>query len=409
MRTICIVTTSRAEYGLLSPLLCELSDAPEARIQLVVGGTHLLAEFGYTCDEIEADGFRVDWKVPHAATETSEEAVACSTARALEGFAAAFSTLAPDIVVVLGDRIEIVAAGLAATIQRVPIAHISGGHLTEGAIDDAMRHCLTKMAHLHFTDNETYRRRIVQLGESPERVFAVGSLGVDNICRTTLVPSEQLEMELGMPLGRRSATVTYHPVTLEPDAQLGQLEEMLDALDAFPDLHLVFTMPNADMGGKEIADRIRRFVDARPERTRFVESFGRTRYLSMVAACGAVIGNSSSGIIEAPAVGTPTVNIGDRQRGRLRARSVIDCSPDKASIVQAISYALEPSFREAVRNIVHPYGDGSTARRIRHVLCEIPLQGLIRKTFHDMDLALPPRSAKPTKGGKIGFGIEAQE
>ena len=382
-RRILVITTSRADYGLLCPLLDALAGDPDIDVQLAACGSHLAPDFGETVQEIEADGRHVAVRFPTVLPEG--EPMANSLALATRGAGGAIARLDPDIVLLPGDRYEILAAASAALVARVPVAHYGGGQLTEGAWDDAIRHAVTKLSHLHFTATESYRQRIVQLGENPAHVFVSGSLGLDNIARAELWSREALERDLGFSFGSESALVTFHPATLEAESPGRQVNELLEALDAFPEMRLVFTQPNADEGGRAVARAIREFVDDRRERCLMVMSLGRTRYLSALRIADFVIGNSSSGIIEAPSFGIPTVNIGDRQRGRIRAATILDCPPERSAIAAAIARACDPAFRAGLVGAVNPYGDGRAAGRIHRVLREFPLDNLLRKQFHDID------------------------
>ena len=379
-RTIGVVTGNRAEYGLLRWTMQEISDDPALDLQLIVTGQHLEPRFGETARFIEEDGFAIDARVP---IDLDAGSAARSMAKALGGIADALERLRPDVLLLLGDRFEIHAAATAAMVARVPIAHIHGGEATEGAIDEAIRHAVTKMAHLHFVSAEAYRRRVIQLGEAPERVFLVGAAGLDNIERLQLLDEKKLEDALGVALGR-FLLVTYHPATLAPAAAAGGAAELLAALDRFPDYSVLFTGTNADPGGAEIRGLIEAYAKAQPGRVILRESLGQLLYLSALKASAAVVGNSSSGILEAPSLGVPTVNLGDRQRGRLRAASVIDCAETKDGIAAAIARALDPRFRAGLDPAATPYGAPGAARRIRDVLRAYPLDGILVKAFYDL-------------------------
>jgi GDP/UDP-N,N'-diacetylbacillosamine 2-epimerase (hydrolysing) len=380
-RTICVVTGSRAEYGLLRWLMQEIRDDVRLRLQVVVTGMHFAARFGMTYREIVADGFAIDAEVDMLLDADDPVSVTKSIGRGVIGFADVFNNLQPDVVVVLGDRFEIFAAAQAAMFARIPLAHIHGGELTEGAIDDCVRHAVTKMSHLHFTAAEPYRQRVIKMGEDPERVFNVGAPGVDNVKRIQPASRNDFESAVGMPLGDCPLLVTYHPETRCEGDSIGAL---LAALDHFPESKIIFTSPNADSGGQAIADAIDRYTAARPERATLCRSLGQALYITALAHVRAVIGNSSSGIIEAPAAGVPTVNIGDRQKGRLRSSSVIDCEATTSAIAEAIRRALSPEFQSVAKSTVPAYGPGDVARRIREVLATAPLGQLARKVFHDV-------------------------
>lgn len=385
-RKVCIVTGSRAEYGLLRPVIEGVRSAPDLELQLVATGMHLSAEFGSTWREIERDGVPIAARVEMLLGSDTAVGVTKSTGLGLIGFADAFAMLCPDIVLVLGDRFEILAAATAALLAAIPIAHLHGGETTEGAFDEAIRHAVTKMAHLHFVAARSYRDRVIQLGESPERVFEVGGLGVDAIGRIDRMSRAELEQELRLSLGARSLVVTYHPVTLEPGAAEAQLGAMLEALDLCePDTTLIFTMPNADTGGRALMTRIEQYVAGRPGAHAFT-SLGQRRYLSLLGEVDGVIGNSSSGLAEAPSFGIGTVNIGDRQTGRLKATSVIDCAPTRDDIARALRQLRDPVFAAGLAGTVNPYGRGGAGPAIVEVLRAVPLEGLIRKHFHDLPI-----------------------
>jgi UDP-hydrolysing UDP-N-acetyl-D-glucosamine 2-epimerase len=380
-RRICVVTGSRAEYGLLYWVLRDLRNEPAFALQLVVTGMHLAPAFGHTVDEIEKDGFAIDRRVDMLVAGDSPAAIARSIALGVIGMSDAIEQLRPEIVVVLGDRFEIFAAAQACLVHRVPLAHIAGGDTTEGAIDEAMRHAITKMAHVHFATNAESAARLRQLGEDPAQIHVVGSPGLDHLRRRPLLDRAALEQSLGAPLGLRNVLVTFHPVTLDESAGLGELDALLDALDELPaDTTLWCSRPNADTGGRAIAARLDAWAAARPERVRVFASLGQLRYLSLMAHADAVVGNSSSGLYDAPSFGIPTVDIGDRQRGRLAAASVIRSMPTPDAIATAIARAFAIGRRD---DIVNPYGDGDSARRIVDVLRRLPPAAtLLRKTFH---------------------------
>ena len=382
MRTLCVVTTSRADYGLLRALMEGIAAEPGLRLQLIATGAHLSPEFGMTVREIEGDGFQVDGKVEILLSADSPGAIGKSVGLGLISFSDAFQRLKPDLLVGLGDRFELFAAVGAALFAGIPIAHLHGGEVTEGAVDDALRHAITKMSHLHFTAAEPYARRVVQLGEDPARVFTVGAFALDALERLPRMDRGALESSLGFRFRSRNLLITFHPPTLSPGAAEAQLEELLAALDLFPGLGLVFTHPNADPEGRALSRRIQAFVDARPERAIASFNLGQTRYLSLMREVDAVVGNSSSGILEAPSTGTPTVNIGDRQRGRLRAPSVVDCEPTREAIGAALQRVLDPGFRIGLGGMQSPFGTPGAAARTLAVLRDHPLDGLTRKRWH---------------------------
>lgn len=384
-RRICIVTGSRADYGLLTGLMREISADPALELLVVATGTHLSAQFGHTVDAIRADGYRVDAEVPLELNDDSRAAVALAAGQALSGMAEAFQRLEPDVVVVLGDRYEIFAAAAAALLQRIPIAHIHGGELTLGAVDDALRHAITKMASLHFVAAHDYARRVVQMGEPSDRVFEVGAPGVDLMRAISYLDAETLGHDLGMPLFNPLLLVTYHPVTRRTDDEGAALDELLAALERWPDARIVITGVNADAGNKIVSERMQSFAQRHHDRVSLHASLGQARYLSVMRLAAAVVGNSSSGIIEAPALGVPTVNIGARQNGRLRAYSVIDCAEEADAIFLAIKKALDPSFRSSIAGQPLPYGHGGAARMMKDVLKTYSPEQLAEpKPFQDM-------------------------
>lgn len=383
MRTICVVSGSRADYGLLQWVMHDINHDPELKLQVVATGMHLSPEFGLTYRDIEADGFVINRKLEVLTSSDSTSGVTKSVGLGVIAFADAFAELRPDIVLLLGDRFEIFAAATAAMIAGLPIAHLHGGEITEGAVDEAIRHSITKMSHLHFVAAEPYRRRVLQMGESPEHVFLSGGLGVDAIRKTPLLSRSEFEKAIDFRLGKRNLLVTYHPVTLEPGAAPIQLAELLKALDSLQDTHLILTMPNADAGGRELIRLIEEFVATRPQ-ARAYNSLGQLRYLSCMAHVDGVVGNSSSGLAEAPSFRKGAVNIGDRQRGRLKSASVIDCAPDYASILAAIETLYSPVFQSSLKNVESPYGDGGASEKIVNVLKHFDLSNITKKSFRDI-------------------------
>ncbi len=382
-RKICVVTGTRAEFGLMRWLMQEVQTTPGLALQVLATGMHLSPEFGLTYKEIEQAGFAIDARVEMLLSSDTSTAVTKSMGLGMIGYADAFARLSPDLIVVLGDRFEIFAAAAAALIAGIPVAHLHGGETTEGAFDEAIRHSITKMSHLHFVAAEDYRKRVIQLGEQPERVFLVGGLGIDAIKRVTLLDRETLEASLDFKLGSRNLLITFHPVTLEGQSSGRQMAELLDALGELKDTHLIFTMPNADTGGRELASMVNAFVATHPN-ARVYSSLGQLRYLSCMKLVDGVIGNSSSGLAEAPSMGVGTVDIGDRQKGRLAAASVIHCQPEKSSILRAVQQLYEPVFREALPTMVNPYGNGGASQKIVDVLKHFPLSGLLKKSFYDL-------------------------
>jgi len=386
-RKVCVVTATRAEYGLLYWLLRELQQAPDVELQLVVTGAHLSPRFGMTVAAIEADGFTIDARLPIPLDDDRPPGIARAMAAATVGFADSFERLAPDLLVLLGDRYEMLAAAQAAMLARLPIAHLHGGEATEGAIDEAIRHAITKMAQLHFVAAEAFRQRVIQLGESRQRIWVVGATGLDNIARLVPVERAELEAELGLTLAAPSCLVTYHPATLGGEAPGTAMRTLLEALDEDAPT-LVLTGVNADTGGSAVRREAEAFAAARPARVRLVESLGARKYLSLMRLVDAVVGNSSSGLLEAPAVGTPSIDIGERQRGRPRAPSVIHCAAERASIRAAWRQARSPEHRALAARRETPYGTPGAAQRIATVLRSQPLDGLLVKRFHDLQGAL---------------------
>jgi len=385
-RTICVVTGSRAEYGLLSPLLQEFEKDRDIKLQLVVTGMHLSPEFGLTVEAIERDGYPIEDKIEMQLSSDTPSAITKSMGVGLIGFADAFRRLTPDLVVILGDRYEMLVVAQAAMLATIPIAHVHGGESTQGAIDEAIRHAITKMSHIHFTASEAYRRRVIQLGEHPGRVYNLGAIGLDNIAKLKLLNQEELEDSLQFRLGRVNFLVTYHPTTLGTQSSRELTEQLLQALDEFPDARILFTMPNSDADGKIMARLVDEYVAARSERTALFASLGQLRYLSALSLADVVIGNSSSGIIEAPALGTPTVNIGNRQSGRVKGPTVIDCDTDRASVVTAIRRALASDFRAETIGKASLYGTGNVAPRMKEILKNVQLNGILHKVFYDLEV-----------------------
>ncbi|MBF0442020.1 MAG: UDP-N-acetylglucosamine 2-epimerase (hydrolyzing) [Oligoflexales bacterium] len=385
MRKICVVTGSRAEYGLLSNLMKAIRSDPPCKLQVVVTGMHLSAEFGHTYKVIESDGFDIDYKVDMLLSSDSREGISKSLGLGVIGFTDCFKTLSPDIVTVLGDRFEIFAAASAALIMNIPIAHIHGGETTEGAMDEAIRHSITKMAHLHFPVTDTYRRRIIQMGENPKSVFNFGTPGLECINTLKLLEKSELERELGISNLERLALVAIHPETLLKDSQSRIMKELFGALDELSDMDIIFTKSNADPSGREIGRLIDEYAEKRP-RCHVFCNLGQRLFLSVLKNSGVMIGNSSSGIIEAPALGVPTVNIGGRQRGRLYASSIISCGYQADDILRSIKKGLSGEFKASIRDQKLPYGNGQeTSYRIRDVLREYNLNNILMKKFYDLD------------------------
>jgi UDP-hydrolysing UDP-N-acetyl-D-glucosamine 2-epimerase len=382
VRNICVVTGTRAEYGILYWLLRELDADPDVNLRIAATGAHLSPEFGLTYRVIEKDGFAIHAKVEMLLSSDTASGVSKSAGLAMIGFSDAYERLRPDWTVVMGDRYETFAAAAAAYIAGIPLAHIGGGETTEGAIDEAMRHAVTKMSYLHFVSTEEYRRRVIQLGESPGRVYNVGALGLEHLRGTETMSAEELWESLGMSPGGKNFIVTYHPSTAGEPPEEG-FAALLSALDAYGGAKIVFTYPNADAGGRAITAMTEKYAAGNPGRARAFASLGQRRYLSVLRHFDAVIGNSSSGLIEAPSFGIPTVNIGDRQRGRVRAPSVIDCEARADAVIEAIAYAISPDFRAAAEKRVNPYDRAGTAAAIASALKEQGAPARAKK-FHDV-------------------------
>lgn len=382
-RKICVITGSRADYGLLRWVMEGIRQAPSLELQVIATGTHLSPEFGFTYREIERDGFSIDRKVEMLLSSDTSTGLAKSMGLGLIGIGEALQQLAPDFILVLGDRFEIFSVAAAATVARIPIAHLHGGESTEGAFDEAMRHSITKMSHLHFVAAEGYRKRVIQLGEHPDRVFLVGGLGIDNVRRLTLLDRTALEASIGFKLGSKNLLVTFHPVTLENATSPKQMAELLSALESLEDTQLIFTMPNADTDGRVLQDMVKQFVISHANACAFT-SLGYLHYLSCVRHVDGVVGNSSSGLLEVPSFGKGTINIGHRQRGRLKADSVIDCSPDRKSIEVALQRLYSPTFQAILKNVHNPYDEGGASEKIVRVLQDYPLESILNKSFYDL-------------------------
>lgn len=388
MQKICVVTSTRAEYGLLKPLMWRIKKNPSLKLQIVATGTHLEEKYGNTVTEIEKDGFLIDRKVPIVCGDTPL-AVIETMGKALIGIGRFFEELSPNMVVILGDRYEMPPVAEAAVVQGIPVAHINGGEVTEGAYDEMFRHALTKLSHLHFTSTEEYRCRVIQMGEDPNRVFNVGSLGVENILNLKLYSKEDLTRELLFEIDEKTLLVTFHPVTMEVALQEEQFKTLLDAFDERPQFKVIFTRPNADTGRDKLDTMLDRYVENRHNRCIVFDSLGAVKYLSTMKYCAGVVGNSSSGIIEAPSMHIGTVNIGNRQKGRIRAESVIDCAPNLQDIVSALDQLIDPSFRKALKNIKNPYEGDCPSARITEEICKyFESDYRLGKKFYDIQFNL---------------------
>ncbi|QCT99148.1 UDP-N-acetylglucosamine 2-epimerase (hydrolyzing) [Campylobacter hyointestinalis subsp. hyointestinalis] len=382
-RKICVVTGTRAEYGLLYWLMKEMKSDADLELQVIATGMHLSPEFGLTYKEIKKD-FKIDKKIEMLVSSDSAVGVSKSMGLAMIGFAEAYNELKPDVILILGDRYEIFCAASSAMIARIPIVHLHGGEATEGLIDEAIRHSITKMSHLHFVATDEYARRVIQLGEEPNRVFNVGGMGIENIKRLNLLSRSEFEQSINFKLNKKNILVTFHPVTLEKGAAKEQFKELLNALDELKDTNIIFTKANADMGGKIINQMIDKYSSKNSGKAVSFASLGTLRYLSALKHVDMVVGNSSSGLAEAPSFKIATINIGDRQKGRIKADSIIDCEPNKLSIQKAINKAYTKEFKSVLENTINPYGDGNASIKIIEVLKKVNLDNILKKKFWDI-------------------------
>ncbi|WCG37230.1 UDP-N-acetylglucosamine 2-epimerase [Aerococcus urinaeequi] len=386
MKKICVVTGTRSEYGLLYPLIKRFYEDEEVELQLIVTGTHLSPEFGMTVKLIEFDGFPISERIEILLSSDTAVGISKSIGLGMISFGEAYERLQPDMIVLLGDRFEMLAASIAALISKIPISHIHGGELTEGAYDDSIRHSITKMSTLHFTSTEEYRKRVIQLGESPERVYNVGALGIENIRNMELLTKEELSEKLKFKIDDTLLLVTYHPVTLEKDSSVLQFEELLKALEDFKGT-IFFTRANADNGGRAINKMLDEFVNNHSNKVKAFSSMGQLQYLSAMKSADIVIGNSSSGIIEAPSFKVPTINIGNRQKGRIQSDSVINASCTQQDINQAIKLALSKSFKEKVNSANNPYEKDNVVNNISLIIKKALKNSLsIKKQFFDIEM-----------------------
>jgi len=385
MRKICVVTGTRAEYGLMCQVMQGIKDDPDLTLQIIATGMHLSPEFGLTYREIEQDGFLIDQKVEMLISSDTPVGIAKSMGLGMIGIADALSELSPDLIVVLGDRFEIFAAVAAAQVACIPVAHLHGGEATEGAFDEAFRHSITKMSHLHFVAAKEYRQRVIQLGEQPERVFLVGALGIDNIKCLKLLERDKLEKSLSFKFGKKNLLITFHPVTLDETSAADHMAELLASLDKLNDTKLIFTFPNADTDGRVLIKMVEEFVAQHSNACAFV-SLGQLRYLSCIANVDAVVGNSSSGLIEVPSFRKGTINIGDRQRGRLQAESVINCQPNRQSIDDAIDTLYSTAFQESLNHVISPYGEGGASEKVVEIIKNYKIDDVIKKAFYDLSI-----------------------
>ena len=384
MRKICIATGTRADWGLLSGIAKALNARNDVKLQIVATNMHLSERYGFTFREIEHDGLHIDYRVPMPAdTDTPHDTVAAMSV-CMRGFADAFEALRPDLLLILGDRYEMLAVASAAMIFRIPIAHIAGGTISEGAYDDSIRHSITKMSHLHLTETEECRRRVIQLGEAPERVFNTGAIGIYNILHTHFLSREELETELATPIPEKSLFVTFHPATLDAVPQNEQCANLLAALESRSDYKVFFSYPNNDTAGRIIIDMIEDYVRQNPERAYVRPSYGQIRYFSLMRYMKAAVGNSSSGIVEVPSLHIPTLNIGIRQNGRRRAASVVDCGVTLDEISRGLHRVLGADMQQLASTVQNPYEQPDTLQRIVDVVCNTPLEGITVKRFHDL-------------------------
>ncbi len=386
-KNICVVTGTRAEYGLLYWLIKEIESDNKLALQIIATGMHLSPEFGLTYKEIEKD-FKIDKKIEILLSSDTATGISKSMGLGQISFAEAFDDLKPDIVVVLGDRYEICSAVNAAMVARIPIAHLHGGEATEGSIDEAIRHSITKMSHLHFTATEEYKNRVIQLGENPKRVFNVGGIGIENIKRNKLLSKDEFEKSIGFKLNKKNILVTFHPTTLEYKTSQKQFQELLDAIEGLKDINIIFTKSNSDTDGRIINQMIDEYVNKNPYKSVGFASLGQLRYLSALRYVDIIVGNSSSGLLEAPSFKIGTINIGDRQNGRIKAESIIDCSPNSKSIKKAFTKIYSNKFQELLKNVKNPYGNGCASQKIIRVLKKTQLNNILKKNFFDIKFSL---------------------
>jgi GDP/UDP-N,N'-diacetylbacillosamine 2-epimerase (hydrolysing) len=384
-RKICVITGTRAEYGNLRWLLEGIDADPELELQIIVTGMHLSPYYGNTYKEIELDGFTIDQKVEILLSSDTPSALSKSTGLGVIGFGDAFASLKPDIIAVLGDRYEILAACISATFARIPIAHYHGGEATEGLIDEPIRHSITKMSHIHFVAAKKYQERVVQMGEAPQTVHLVGGMGVDSITRLQLLRKSDLERQLGFRFGEKNLIITFHPVTLEDSTAATQFNNLLDALTELMDYKFIFTKPNSDTEGHQISTLIDRFVEQNSNRSISFVSMGQLKYLSALQYVDAVVGNSSSGLAEAPTFKIGSINIGDRQRGRLKAESVIDCDPTVTAIKTAFKKLSSPDFQQRLKCVINPYGPPGACEKSIEILKSVNLSTILKKKFYDIN------------------------
>ncbi len=386
-RKICVVTGSRAEYGLLYWLLKEIRSDKKLKLQLIVTGMHLSPKFGSTYKEIKKN-FNIDKKINLQISSDTSIGISKSMSIAQSSFSRTLNKLKPDILLILGDRYEIFSAASSAMIARIPIVHIHGGETSEGSMDDYMRHCITKMSHIHFAATEEYRTRIIQLGESPSRVFNVGGMGIENIKRLKLLNKNEFEKAINFKLNKKNILVTFHPATLENNTSKLQFRELLAAINNLDNTNIIFTKTNSDLHGKVINQMIDQYISKNSKKSIAFYSLGQTRYLSALQFVDVVLGNSSSGLIEAPSFKIATINIGDRQKGRIKAKSVINCLPEKKSIQNSIKRAYSKNFQSLLKTVKNPYDNGFSSKKIVRVLNSIKIENILKKSFYNIQFKL---------------------
>ena len=383
MKKICVITGTRAEYGLLRWVMEGIKLSNILDLQIITTGMHLSSKFGFTYTEIEKDGFKIDKKVEMLLSSDTDTGIAKSTGLGIVSISDALDDLKPDLVLILGDRFEIFSAATAAMIKKIPIAHLHGGEATEGLIDEPIRHSITKMSHLHFVSTEEYKKRVIQLGEQPKNVFSVGGFGIDSINKIKLLTKKELEKSIDFNFGTRNLLVTFHPVTLERGTSKNQMKELLRSLNALKNTKIIFTMPNADTDSAILFQLIEEYVNSNSNSKVFT-SLGQLNYLSCLKYVDGVVGNSSSGLLEVPSFKKGTINIGDRQRGRIKAKSIIDCEPKHKSISKAINTLYSKEFKDTLNNIISPYGNGGASKKVITILEKLSYQNLLKKRFYDL-------------------------
>jgi GDP/UDP-N,N'-diacetylbacillosamine 2-epimerase (hydrolysing) len=384
-RRICVVTGSRAEYGLLRRVMQKIKDDSDLELQIIVTGSHLSAKYGNTFSEIESDGFDINLKIEMLQNSDTPVDICKSMGLGIGRYSEALQELGPDLIIVLGDRFEIFSLVSAALILCIPVAHLHGGEITEGAFDDSLRHAITKMSHLHFVAAEPYRRRVIQLGENPDNVFLVGGLGVENINKLTLLTKQEFENTIDFKLAERNLLITYHPVTLEPESAIKELNQLLSAIDDLKDTNIIFTMPNSDTNNLLLKEMIIAYVDTHINAKAY-DSLGQVGYLSAILHTDGVVGNSSSGLIEAPSFQKGTINIGNRQKGRIAASSVINCRADKKEILSALTTLYSDPFQKSLRNVHNPYAMDNTSDEIVRIIKSQSLSGILKKRFYNLPI-----------------------